>query len=190
MTTASPSAAPPTPATPLDDVVKHFAHLAAESGVTLTHLKLQALCYYAQIFHWSRFNTPLFSDPVEATTAFPTIPEIYRRYQQWEDESVQVSNAAPLVLHASRAALLDEIFARYARLYIVELMHLIWFSPWQDPDSNDHPEIPDEVLAAHGRSLDRLLPPGPRPPNGAGNIDPDVLERTRNEILANGSRDA
>ena len=146
-------------------MVKHFAHLAAESGVILTHLKLQYLCYYAQVFHWSRFNTPLFPDPIEAWTAFPSIPDIFRRYAQWEDESVPVANPARLAAPPSRAALLDEIFARYGRLYIVELMQLIWFSPWQGPDmdTDAQSEIPDEVLAAHGRSLDRVFPPGPPP---------------------------
>ena len=170
MTTASsPAADPSAPAISLDDVVKHFTHLAAESGVILTHLKLQYLCYYAQIFHWSRFNTPLFPDPIEAWTAFPSIPDIFSRYAQWEEESVPVANPARLAAPPSRAALLDEIFARYGNLYIVELMQLIWFSPWQGPDmdTDAQAEIPDEVLAAHGRSIDRIFPPGPPPPDDA-----------------------
>ncbi len=184
MTAASPSPAPPTPAIPLDDVVKHFAHLAAESGVILTHLKLQALCYYAQIFHWSRFNTPLFADPVEAWPGTPTIPDLWYRYGQWEGEAVPFASVARLAAQPARAALLDEIFARYGRLYVVELMNLAWFGPWHDLDTDARAEIPDDVLAAHGRSLDRIFPPGPPPPDDADGIAPDVLERTRNEVLA------
>ena len=185
MTTATADpAAPATAAATLDDVVKHFAHLAAQHGVVLTHLKLQYLCYYAQIFHWSRFNSPLFAEPVEAWPGTPIIPDLRYRYGQWEDESVPVASAARLATHPSRATLLDEIFARYGSLYIVELMNLAWFSPWRDFDTDAHPEIPDEVLAAHGRSLDRVFPPGPPPPDDPDSADLDGLEQTGNELLA------
>ena len=184
MTTASPSADPPTLIIPLDDVVKHFAHLAAESGVILTHLKLQYLCYYAQVFHWGRFDNPLFAEPVEAWPGTPTIPEIYRRYQYWEDESVPVPAAAPLTLQPSRSALLDEIFARYGRLNIVELVTLAWFGPWQRLDEDRHAEIPGALLASHGRSLDRLLPPEPPEPDDADAIEPWQREAVRDHLRA------
>ena len=191
MVTAAPEApAPATAALPLDDVVKHFAHLAAESGVILTHLKLQYLCYYAQIFHWSRFAAPLFTAPVEAWPGTPIIPALYLRYGQWEDAAAPVANPARLATHPSRASLLDEIFARYGSLYIVELMNLAWFSPWRDLDTDAHAEMPNEVLAAHGRSLDRIFPPGPPPPDDPDSADWDGLEQTGNELLVGKPADA
>ena len=174
MTTAT--ADPATLTIPLNDVVEHFAYRAAEEGVVITHLKLQCLCYYAQIFHWSRFGSPLFDDRIEAWPANPTIPTLWYRYGQWEGEAVPFPSAARLAKHPSRAALLDEIFARYGRLYIVELMNLAWFSPWRDFDTDAHAEIPDHVLAAHGRSIDRVFAPGPPPPDDA-EVDPRVLEQ-------------
>ena len=158
MTTAAKTAAPATPTIPLNDVVEHFAHRAAESGVSLTHMKLQYLCYYVQVLHWSRFGGPLFEERVEAWPGTPILPAVWRDYEKWEVESLPPSLPSPPNLPSKQRELVDEVFCRYAFLTVVELVTLHSFAgPWQDLDYDGHAEIPGNLLRKHGRELEAML---------------------------------
>ncbi|MGA8142178.1 MAG: type II toxin-antitoxin system antitoxin SocA domain-containing protein, partial [Desulfobaccales bacterium] len=64
------------------DVAKYFLSLTdEESGELISNLKLQKLVYYAQGFHLVFYDTPLFSERIEAWTYGPVVPDLYHEYK-------------------------------------------------------------------------------------------------------------
>lgn len=59
-------------------VARYF--LSMES---MTHKKLQKLCYYAQSWVLANFNRPLFPNRFEAWVHGPVSPDLYQRYKGW-----------------------------------------------------------------------------------------------------------
>ena len=165
MTTASPSTEPqPATTIPLDDVVEHFLHLAANAGVSLTHLKLQALCSRVQALYWSRSGGPLFNERLEAWGGMIGLPALYHRYQEWEDISIPPAHPAPPELpEPGQHAAITDIFERYGRLNVVDLLSLDMYTvPWQELDTENRGEIPADLLQRQGRWFDdtaNLAPP-------------------------------
>ena len=167
MTTATASPAtesPPETTIPLDDVVEHFLHLAANAGTSLTHLKLQALCSRVQALYWNRSGHPLFNEPVQAWGGTAALPALYRRYQEWEDRSIPPARQTPPELpEPGQHAAIADIFERYGRLNVVDLVSLDMFAtPWQGADWENRGEIPADLLQRYGDWLDdtaSLAPP-------------------------------
>lgn len=52
---------------------------------TLTSLKLQKLCYYAQGYHLAFHHKPLFSDPIEAWEDGPAVPKLHQTYLHYHE---------------------------------------------------------------------------------------------------------
>lgn len=167
-TTSPATASPPATTIPLDDVVEHFLHLAANAGASLTHLKLQALCSRVQALYWSRSGRPLFDERVEAWGGTAILPALYHRYEEWEDRSIPPARPAPPELpEPGQHAAITDIFERYGRLNVVDLVSLDMYTiPWQEVDRENRAEIPADLLQRYGRWLDTtadLAPPAARP---------------------------
>lgn len=62
----------------ITEVAKYF--LTKES---MTHKKLQKLCYYAQAWHLANYKNPLFPNHFEAWVHGPVSPELYSAYREW-----------------------------------------------------------------------------------------------------------
>lgn len=50
---------------------------------SMTHLKLQKLCYYAQAWHLALFGRPLVEEEFQAWLHGPVAPALYVRYKEW-----------------------------------------------------------------------------------------------------------
>lgn len=190
MTTASPSADPPTLTIPLDDVVEHFIHLFAAEGRILTHTKLQVLSCNAQALSLSGGDGPLFEERVEAWPGLAIVPALYRDYQEWEDSSIPSSAAAPPDLPPVRQSLLADVFRRYGALSVMELVALAMQGPWQEADWENHAELSLETLRRYGDRLNWLLPPEPPGVVDADGIVPDAPAQIRNGLHPGSARDA
>lgn len=59
-------------------VARYF--LSLES---MSHLKLQKICYYAQAWHLALFGTPLMDTWFEAWVHGPVSPILYQEYKKW-----------------------------------------------------------------------------------------------------------
>ena len=191
MTTATADPATPAAAvTPLDEVVEHFAHLAANAGESLTHLKLQALCYYAQAFYLGTYGKPLFEGRFEAWPDGAFVPALFERYSQYQLESIPPASPAPPQLPLLRQeALLEEVFGRYGALTDVELGGLVLtWGPVTEHDRLQHEEISAEVLADHGRRLNHLIMTEARAATPAG-YDPACEEAESAERIARSLED-
>ncbi len=189
-TTAPETAAPPTPAIPLDDVVEHFIHLFAAEGRILTHTKLQVLSCNAQALSLSGGDGPLFEERVEAWPGLAIVPALYRDYQEWEDSSIPSSAAAPPDLPSARQSLLADVFRRYGALSVMELVTLAMQGPWQEADWENHAELSLDALRRYGDRLNWLLPPEPPGAVDADGIAPDAPAQIRNGLHAGSARDA
>ena len=63
------------------DVAKYFLHID-----TMTHKKLQKLCYFAQAWYLANYGRPLVANRFEAWVHGPVSPDLYSRYRDcgWE----------------------------------------------------------------------------------------------------------
>ena len=54
---------------------------------TMTHKKLQKLCYYAQAWHCALYDEPLFDDEIQAWVHGPVVVSLYPQYADygWKD---------------------------------------------------------------------------------------------------------
>ena len=155
---------------PLDDVVEHFAHLAANAGESLTHLKLQALCYYAQVRYLGTYGKPLFAERIAAAAEGPVVSELQRRYGDCTDKVIHPSRPEPPELPLLRQeALIDWTFAGYGGLLEPELAALVAATPpWREArhSGNGSSVIAETAMQQYGRELDQLLmsePPAATP---------------------------
>ena len=170
MTTASP---PVQSAASVGDVAERFAHLAADAGSSLSHGKLQALCYYAQALHWARHGRPLFDERIEAWPGMPVVPSLFERYGDRQIDSVPPSGPQPPALpQASQEALVAEVFERYRGITDIEILaFIITMTPWKDADNLEHEEIRPEALKDFGKRFDYLRT-SEAPPAEPGNYAP------------------
>lgn len=71
------------------DVAKYFlAQNDKDAGDNTSNLKLQKLLYYAQGFHLAMFDSPLFSEEIQAWQHGPVVPEVYRQYKEYGSEGI------------------------------------------------------------------------------------------------------
>lgn len=54
--------------------------LSEDKGDTISPLKLQKLVYYAQAWHYTIFDNPLFEEKIEAWVNGPVVPSLYAKY--------------------------------------------------------------------------------------------------------------
>lgn len=62
------------------EVASWFVRHAHDEGDSITQLKLQKLCYYAQGYHLAIHGEPLFDDAIEAWDKGPVIYSLRREY--------------------------------------------------------------------------------------------------------------
>lgn len=64
--------------TSIFDVARFFL-----SKSSMSHLKLQKMCYYAQAWYLAIFGRRLFDEDFQAWLHGPVSPTLYQRYKQW-----------------------------------------------------------------------------------------------------------
>lgn len=71
--------------------MSHFLTLSEpDEGDTITNLKLQKLCYYAQGFALVVLDRPLFEEDIEAWEHGPVVPSLYRTYKEHGGTAIPV----------------------------------------------------------------------------------------------------
>ncbi|AYB39947.1 SocA family protein [Brevibacillus sp. 7WMA2] len=66
-----------------DVAVFFLSKSVSDTPHAITHLKLQKLVYYAQSWHKTILNKPLFNEEIEAWVHGPVIPSLYSMYKHW-----------------------------------------------------------------------------------------------------------
>lgn len=110
------------------DVANFFLNrVETDQGSSITHLKLQKLCYYAQAWFLALEDKKLFNEHFEAWVHGPVNPELFNKYR---DNSWQ--NIRPMESFDSSVFLADEldhleeiwdIYGKYDGKYLEDLTH-------------------------------------------------------------------
>ncbi|RFS20461.1 DUF4065 domain-containing protein [Chitinophaga silvatica] len=105
-----------------------LAHLNTNAGDTISPLKLQKLVYYAQAWHLTKFNKPLFDEPIEAWVHGPVVPSLFYRFKDTCREgiinSLEVSDVTDFPFATNQ--LLEEVYFVYGEHsagYLEKLTH-------------------------------------------------------------------
>jgi uncharacterized phage-associated protein len=111
-----------------------------QAGDTISNLKLQKLCYYAQAWCLALRGRALFSERIEAWAHGPAIPVLYRRFRHygWGAIDPQDLKTSPLDdLHGEEAEFLDDVWQNYSR-YSGRQLELMTHreAPWKDAYGN------------------------------------------------------
>jgi len=145
-----------------DIVADYFLiHVDAQAGDTISNLKLQKLCYYAQAWSLALDGKPLFGERIEAWAHGPAIPPLYRRFKKYGWQAIDptaITTDPVRDLHADHKALLDDVWERYGSFNGTQLEHLTHRErPWIDarggtpPGENCTAEITHESMRAFYR---------------------------------------
>jgi uncharacterized phage-associated protein len=110
-------------------------------------LKLHKLLYYAQGWHLTLANEPLFREPIKAWANGPVVAEL------WADEQHERGRPPPRGLNGDQLATVGYVIERYGRFTGKDLIRLTHSEdPWRDVSETDDPwttadpEIDHEAL--------------------------------------------
>ena len=103
---------------------------------SISHLKLQKLCYYAQAWHLALHGKPLFGERIEAWAHGPVVPELYKRFKAngWQTIDPQSLRSDPMGEIASEdRTFLDQVWERYGGRMGRQLENMTHAeAPWKD----------------------------------------------------------
>ena len=111
-----------------------LSQVNSDAGDSITPLKLQKLVYYAQAWHYTLFDTPLFEEEIQAWAHGPAVHSLYRRfesYARFQAINISALEITPTVFEAHTNELLNEIQALYGEHsgdYLEKLTHSE--TPW------------------------------------------------------------
>ena len=119
----------------------------------ITHLKLQKLLYYAQVYSLLRFQKPLFNNDLQAWIHGPVCPEVYDVYHAFKKNddlavTVKYLNLGDIKLSSLDKMVLDRIINSYGKLSGDQLEFLTHREqPWRLARGNLKPwEFGDTVI--------------------------------------------
>lgn len=100
---------------------------------SMTHKKLQKLCYYAQAWYYAITQTPLIDSNFEAWVHGPVAPELYHEYKQWGWLSIPSDpTGSSAIANATERQIIDAVYAVYGGLTGDQLESLTHSQePWQ-----------------------------------------------------------
>lgn len=137
------------------------AYLVARSG-SLSTMKLQKLCYYAQGWNLAWTGDPLFGEPIEAWRLGPVCPELYVRHRR-EAAVSEWKHGAVSNLSDRDKKVLDEImdfYEPYSGFDLGKRTHqeVPWIRSWTDVDASmrGSTTIQVEVMREFFRGLDAI----------------------------------
>ncbi|KAB2335101.1 Panacea domain-containing protein [Bacillus mesophilum] len=105
-----------------------------ELGSSITHLKLQKLCYYAQAWYLALEDNKLFNERFEAWVHGPVCPDLFQKYRDHQWQSLRpVTEFEDSIFTQEQLDHLEEIweiYGKYDGKFLEELTHQE--DPWID----------------------------------------------------------
>ncbi|WP_406678477.1 Panacea domain-containing protein [Moorella sp. ACPs] len=119
----------------VEDVADFFlSKVDNEAGSAITPLKLQKLLYYAQGWHLSFFDAPLFTSDFQAWVHGPVCPEIYHKYRDYGWRSLEkVEENMDAAFDTSQVELLNainEVYGMFDAKVLERMTHKD--EPWRE----------------------------------------------------------
>ncbi|QHZ52703.1 Panacea domain-containing protein [Paenibacillus larvae] len=102
----------------ISDVAKYFIKCANSRNESLSHLKLQKLCYYAQAWHLAFFGEPMFDDEFEAWVHGPVNYKLYLDYKKfgWSPIKENTEGFEDSIFEDNQLHVLKQVWKKYGRL--------------------------------------------------------------------------
>ncbi len=91
-----------------DEIILLHRELFQES---ISNMKLQKLCYYAEGFHLAQFGQELFPEGFQAWVHGPVCPDLYRRFKEFGWRQIDATITAPTLSEELRAFLRNVVEA-------------------------------------------------------------------------------
>lgn len=84
------------------DIANYFLSLiSTELGDYISNLKLQKLVYLSQGFYLSMYGTILYSNNIEMSVVGPILPELYHKYEVYENNPLPANKEYSTISHIS-----------------------------------------------------------------------------------------
>ena len=118
-----------------NDIANYFLSLPDDdAGDSISNLKLQKLCYYAQGFHLAMYDKPLFDDDIEAWQHGPVVESLYHKYKGCGSGAIPPAEKLDLALYSKEIKeLLNEIYQVYGQFSAWKLRELTHAEPpWKE----------------------------------------------------------
>ncbi len=129
------------------DVANYFlASVDEEAGDSLSNLKLQKLCYYAQGYHLALHGDPLFPDEIQAWEHGPVVPSLYSRFKQYKAEPIPRPDGfdPSTIFDDSMREILDEVNEVYGQFSASKLRNMTHAEP---PWASAFKKGPSSIIA-------------------------------------------
>jgi uncharacterized phage-associated protein len=116
-------------------IAKWFVAWAEAEGEELSNLKLQKLLYYAQGHHLAAYQRPLFTEPVQAWSHGPVVPQVYHQFKSFGSASIELAEDDPFEWDAvdpATSELLSKVWNTYGGYSAGRLRNMTHEeSPWK-----------------------------------------------------------
>jgi uncharacterized phage-associated protein len=112
-----------------------LGQINVENGDSITPLKLQKLVYYAQAWHYTLFDKPLFEEKIEAWTHGPVVVSLWEKFNSISrNQAIDLKNFVLEIPNFSKETktLLEEInqiYGEHSGSYLEQLTHSE--EPWK-----------------------------------------------------------
>ena len=140
-----------------EDVARYFlANQDAEHGGSISNLKVQKLCYYAQGIALALLGKPLFLDDIVHWEHGPVVRNVYQRYQTHQAAAIPAPEDLDLTLYDRETqGLLDKVHRVYGQVSAWELRDRTHEeAPWTN--TPDGAAITHQKLKIYFQSLPML----------------------------------
>jgi uncharacterized phage-associated protein len=137
-----------------DLIADYFIAFSNDTGNLITNLKLQKLMYYAQAWHITIFNEPLFDKDFEAWVHGPVLADLYHEYKSFKWHPIEredLEDKFKIIesqLDKELKEFMEELCDEYFGLTAYELERLTHSeAPWKNarsgltPDQSSSEEI-------------------------------------------------
>ena len=102
-------------------------------SATLTHMKLQKLCYYAQGFYLAFRREPLFREPLRAWAYGPVVRELWDRFRYARGHLAPPEDFDEEAFTPEQRKFLGIVWARFGEYPAIELSRMTHEeAPWRD----------------------------------------------------------
>ena len=108
----------------------------------ISNLKLQKLLYYAQGIHLALYETPLFSDPIEAWQYGPVVDSVYQTYKCNGADAIKIfDNPVENFSEQEEGTLqfVEKTFGQFSAWKLMDMTHEE--TPWKETPINEEIQL-------------------------------------------------
>lgn len=127
------------------DVTNYCLARADEEEISMTHLKLQKICYYAQAWSLIFDGEPLFHEEFQAWAHGPVCPELWKRFKIYGSKEIHLRKGTKIdygIFTPDQKETLDVVWDAYSR-YDTKFLERL--------------KTPSEELSVEGKNSGKLI---------------------------------